>query len=127
VWLLTLPDEAQAHIVGQIQYSARLPIEWWEERHEYKRLTGELANLEALRFVVPEKVRRGQPAKEDHYRILGFSDLSKLEFTMLCGFQKLTGNWDYEEYGLIANDRRQEVLENRKKYSHFSNWLIDDE
>src|SRR5437868_4693008 len=91
-WYLGLPDVVRAEIAVQIAYCRLEPIERWEERGEYKRLEGKLAQLESLQFVICERARKGQKSTKHHYRALGFSDSKRLEFTMLVGFEKAHGS-----------------------------------
>lgn len=123
VWYDQLPEEAQTLVSGQLHYEQWRPIERWKELGEYKQLTGNLADLEELIFVLKHRVM-GKQVTRAHYRVLGFSELDRMEFTMLVGFEKTTSiGLDYARHGPVALGRKSAVLVNRN-FSISADWLF---
>ena len=108
----------QGAIAGQLSVCRIQPLLYWQERRFHAQLEDELSALEELRF----EMKAGRDARKESYRILGFSDQSRCEFTMLYPFFKTRGQLDYDEFGLIALQRMAQVRTNRR-YSTEANWL----
>ena len=123
-WFDGLPLNVQAYMSSCLGICRAQPLKYWEEKRLYKPLQEELSALGELIFKVPEpKVNRGEKPRTDHYRMLGVSDESRCEFTLLHGFKKTRGQTDYDEFGKLALNRLKEVKLNRR-FSTQSDWLF---
>lgn len=112
---------AQAAIAGRLSVRAVQELERWEEGRFWKPLGKGLKGMEQLLFEFAPQPR-GSP--KENYRILGFVDENRHEFTMLYGFQKTRGQLDYDEFGPIALERQRQVRANRT-YTVEAKWMND--
>jgi hypothetical protein len=119
VWYNDQLPSVQAEFFDIVKDLRDLEFRYWDG-DDYKTLQGKLDVLAELRIIIKEGWW-----KKIHYRVLGFLDVQKAEFTMLCADRK-THHFSYDSIGPLALQRRLNVLALPNQYSQIAKWIIDE-
>lgn len=118
-WYEQQTPSVQAELTVVVAHLQPLDVKSWNDSdRDYKDLQDKLLPLGELRIIVEKDTGK------EHYRILGFMDEIRWEFTMLFAGRK-TRKFDfYKRHGPTALTRKSEIESNRARFSCSADWML---
>ena len=112
-WYDSQDAEIQTEIEVALELLAGQPV--WADDLYYEPLRGACSGLGEIKIDLRMKAD-ARKELQVCYRILGYKTDGTREFTMLCGFQKISGS-EYSTYCPMARSRKEKVLKDGNRAS----------